>query len=696
MSETPATPLVLVVDDDPVNRLLARSALEADGFRVKEAGGGNAALAAFGELKPDLVLLDVMMPDMDGFAVCARLRGRKDGELVPVLMLTGLDDLGSINQAFDAGATDFAAKPVNWALLPHRIRYLLRATRTLVDLRESEARLTHAQRIARLGHWTMEVDSGVMTWSATTHDIFGTSPAGFAPTHEGFLGFVHPEDRALVEKTTAEVRETGRYEIGYRILRADGQLRHLHEHGEVVRDELGAPSRVEGVVHDITERRRAEEEIHFLEHHDALTRLPNRRMLSAWLEAAIAGARRRGTVVAVCSLDLDMLKDVNDTSGRAAGDQLLCDAADRLRTALRVTDAVARDAPDRSELLARLGGDEFIVAATDIERAEDTVLLAERLLSCLAEPFTIGDRDVFLRATAGISIYPQDGADVETLLASAGAALHQAKRIAPGRFEYFSPSINDAAHRRLSLESGLRKALSRGEVRLHFQPVVDASRAVVGFEALARWEHTQRGHVPPSEFIPVAEETGLIHVLGEQVIREACSFAAASRRAESKPLVVSVNVSAHQLRQPGLDAFVANVLRETALPPQALCLEITESVLMKEESTALTELRALKDRGVRIAVDDFGTGYSSLSYLARFPVDVLKIDRSFVSGLPASPHAVAIVTAILAMSRGLGLATTAEGVESEEQAAFLCARGCDGMQGFLFGRPVPNPLGMTA
>jgi diguanylate cyclase (GGDEF)-like protein/PAS domain S-box-containing protein len=692
MSERTAPPLVLVVDDDPVNRILARGALEAEGFRVDEAEGGNAALAVFGARKPDLVLLDVMMPDMDGFAVCARLRGQADGGLVPVLMLTGLDDLDSINQAFDAGATDFATKPVNWSLLPHRIRYLLRATRTLAALRESEERLANAQRIARLGYWTMEPDSGAVTWSPTTHDIFGTSPAGFTPTYEGFRGFVHPEDRDLVDQAATALEDRGRYEIGYRILRPDGQVRHLHEQAEVVRNEAGRPARVEGIVHDITERRRAEEEIRFLEYHDALTRLPNRRMLSQWLEAAIAAARRRGTVVAVCSLDLDALKEVNDTSGRAAGDGLLCDVADRLRRALRATDAVARDAPARSELLARMGGDEFIVAATDIERAGDSVPLAERLLACLAEPFSVAGRDVFLRATAGISIYPQDGDDVETLLTNAGAALHQAKRGARGRFEYFSPSINEAAHRRLSLESGLRKALSRGELRLHFQPLVDAARAVVGFEALARWEHPERGHIAPSEFIPVAEETGLIHGLGERVIREACAFAAASRHAGSKSLVVSVNVSAHQLRKPGLDALVARILQEAALPPEALCLEITESVLMHEESTALTELRALKSRGVRIAVDDFGTGYSSLAYLARFPVDILKVDRSFVRDLPDSPHAVAIVTAILAMARGLGLTTVAEGVETELQAAFLARRGCDEMQGYLFGRPVPDPL----
>ncbi|MGA7991113.1 MAG: EAL domain-containing protein [Thermoanaerobaculia bacterium] len=692
MRESAGPPLVLVVDDDPVNRLLARGALEPEGFRVKEAEGGHAALDAFRLLKPDLVLLDVMMPDMDGFEVCSRLRGRADGEVVPVLMLTGLDDLESINQAFNAGATDFATKPVTWALLPHRIRYLLRATRTLGELHESEARLANAQRIARLGHWAREIDSRELTWSPMTHEIFGTSPSGFSPTYDNFLAFVHPEDRALVARKTAAPRENGRYEIGYRILRPDGALRHLHEQGEVLRNEAGRPVRVEGIVHDITERRRAEEEIRFLEYHDALTRLPNRRMLSEWLEAAIVAARRRGTVVAVCSLDLDALKEVNDTSGRAAGDGLLCDVADRLRKALRVTDNVARDPEARNELLARFGGDEFIIAATDIQRAEDTVPLGERLLASLAEPFSVAGRDVFLRATAGISLYPQDGDDVETLLTNAGAALHQAKRGARGRFEYFSPSINEAAHRRLTLESGLRKALLRGDLRLHFQPLVDSARAVVGFEALARWEHPERGHIPPCEFIPVAEETGLIHGLGERVIREACAFAAAARRGGARPLAVSVNVSAHQLRRPGLDTLVASILREAALPPEALCLEITESVLMDEESTALTELRALKDRGVRIAVDDFGTGYSSLAYLARFPVDILKIDRSFVRDLPGSPHAVAIVTAILAMARGLGLTTVAEGVETEEQAAFLARRGCDEMQGYLFGRPVPDPL----
>jgi len=584
---------------------------------------------------------------------------------------------------------------VNWALLPHRIRYLLRATRTLAELRENEAQLANAQRIARLGHWTMDLETGAVTWSAMTHELFGTSPAGFTPTYGAFLAFVHPEDRALVDRTTTAFPETGRYDLGYRILRADGQLRYFHEHGEVVRNEAGRAVQLERIVHDVTERRRAEEEIRFLAYHDALTRLPNRRKLAEWLEAAIPVARRRGTMVAVYFLDLGMLKEVNDTSGRAAGDRLLVEVAGRLQEILRVTDAVVRAVPDSNELLARSDGDEFIIGATDIDRAEDTVHLAERILSCLAGPFPIGDRDVFVRATAGISIYPQDGTDADTLLASASAALHQAGRSSPGRFEYFSRSVNEAAKRRLSLESGLRKALTLGNVHLHYQAVVDRSRSLVGFEALARWEHPRQGPVPPSEFIPVAEETGLIHHLGEQVIREACAFAAAARRTTSKSLFVAVNVSAHQLRQPGLEALVTRVLEETALPPEALCLEITESVLVEEESTALAELRALKDRGVRIAIDDFGTGFSSLAYLARFPVDILKIDRSFVRDLPDSPHAVAIVTAIMSMAHGLGLTTTAEGVETEEQAAFLRVRGCDDMQGFLFGHPVPNPLGET-
>ncbi len=674
MIDSPRTPFVYVVDDDAGSRLLARTVLESQGFRVAEAADGRTALSCLEDLEPDLILLDVMMPGIDGFEVCGRLRERPETRNVPVLMLTGLDDVASINRAYDLGATDFAVKPIQWALLGHRIRYLLRSARTLDALRVSEARLANAQRIARLGHWSKDVTAGTLDWSATTHAIFGTRPEEFIPSQEALLGFVHPDDRALLALTAEKLTEVASYAIDYRIVRTGGELRYLHERAEVRRDDAGRLREIDGIVHDVTERRLAEAEALFLAENDALTRLPNRRSLLQNLNTSLARSTRQGEGLAVLVLDIDRLKSINDTLGHHAGDELLSDVAKRLAASLRFDDeGTWVDRTSIDALLARLGSDEFVVVIDSLADPGDAGRVAERLQSALRPPFALSGCELTITASVGISVSPQDGSDGETLLASAGIAVHHVKQTAPGRFEYFDRSMNEAAQRRIALEVGLRRALDCGELRLHYQPVVGKQSEVVGFEALVRWQHPERGLTYPADFIAVAEESGLIVDLGEWVLREGCSRLADLRTSTQRPLELAINVSARQLQEPGFSACVARVLGDTGLPPAALTVEITESVLMKEQSGSHGELQRLSDLGVKIAIDDFGTGFSSLSYLSRYPVNTLKIDRSFVHNLPGSANSTAIVTAILAMTRGLGLHVVAEGVENEEQEDF-CAR----------------------
>ncbi|WP_139281313.1 bifunctional diguanylate cyclase/phosphodiesterase [Muricoccus roseus] len=426
---------------------------------------------------------------------------------------------------------------------------------------------------------------------------------------------------------------------------------------------------------DITERRRAEAEIHHLAHHDGLTDLANRVLLEERLGQALALAERGGGAVAVHCVDLDRFKLVNDVLGHSAGDRLLQETARRLR-------AVAR----ASDIVARVDGDEFVLVQTAVSQPADAEALAERIMTELALPHDLDGHAVSLEASIGIAIHPHDGTTAESLLKNADTALHRAKASGRGFICFFESEMGARLRERSQLERDLRLALAEGGIALHFQPLhACATREVTAYEALLRWHHPVRGPVSPAEFIPVAEETGLILPLARWVLEEACAAAAAWER----PCTVAVNLSPVQFRRGNLPALVAEVLASTGLPAHRLELEVTEGLLIEDAEGALEIMRALKAQGVRLALDDFGTGYSSLSYLRRFPFDKLKIDKSFTQAIGADPGAQVIVEAILAMGQSLKLRVTAEGVETEEQLDFLRRQGCDEVQGFLLGRPVP-------
>lgn len=687
--EAERPPLVLVADDEATTRLLLRSALEREGFAVVEAADGEEALSQFDAARPDLAVLDVVMPRMDGFEACAALRGRPDGELTPILMLTGLDDLESIRRAYGAGATDFATKPFNWVVLGHRVRYMLRAQSTLAELRRSQARLAAAQRIARLGHWEWDRRGDRVVWSREAGEIFGMAP-GCEVTLDAQLELVHAADREALQRCrTDAVRRQVPYGLDVRVVRPDGSLRFLHEQGEVFAGPDGEVLGLNGTVQDITERMETESRIRFLAQHDALTHLPNRTAFRDWVAAALRSRRLQGRL-AVLFVDVDHFKRFNDALGHAACDQLLRELADRLRACLKVSaSGVLGSEDDGQATLARAGGDEFLVAVGGIEEASEAAKLSQAILDCLREPLLAGGRELFLTASVGISVFPEDGADPDTLITKAASAISHSGEVGTGVYRFFDSATHATALGRVTLEGQLRRALDRDELRLHYQPKVDArSREIVGLEALVRWPHPERGMVPPLEFIPLAEESGLVEALGDWVLRTACGQVRAWRDAGFEAPAVAVNLSAREFQQANLVEKIDRALREAGLGADAIEIEITESVLMGQNTRVLQTLGALKDRGLLIAVDDFGTGYSSLAYLRRFPIDCLKIDRAFVRDVSANPDDGAIVGAILALARGLKLKTVAEGVETEEQADFLGGRGCDVLQGFLFGRPV--------
>jgi diguanylate cyclase (GGDEF)-like protein len=433
-----------------------------------------------------------------------------------------------------------------------------------------------------------------------------------------------------------------------------------------------------GLEAEIAERRLADQRVVHMAHHDALTGLPNRTLLADRVGQAIARAHRGGGKLAVLFLDLDRFKNVNDSFGHAVGDMLLSAVSARLTASRREEDTVAR-----------LGGDEFIVSIPDVSDAAEAESVAARILSDLAKPFTINGHQLHADVSIGIALYPRDGDMAETLMRNADTAMYHAKESGRGNYQFFNAQLTERVSRRLSTETNLRRALERGEFSVHYQPLMNlAAGRVDGAEALLRWPQHDERLVSPVEFIPIAEETGLIVPLGEWVLLEACAQAQAWQTLHPG-LRIAVNLSARQFRQKNLIGMIEQVLGESRLHPSLLELELTEGMLMHNVEEATHILARLDEIGVRLAIDDFGTGYSSLSYLKRFPIHTLKIDRSFVRDISTDPDDAAIVTAIVGMARSLNLRVTAEGVETEEQAAFLRSLTCDQAQGFHFGRPMP-------
>ncbi|MSP67285.1 MAG: EAL domain-containing protein [Alphaproteobacteria bacterium] len=668
-------PRALIADDDPTMRLLIRAALEDVGFLVEDVDDGSGVLARCADFRPDVVLLDVVMRELRGFETCVALRELPEGEHVPILMMTGLDDVQSINRAYDVGATDFIVKPINWGLLGHRVRYLLRTAHALARLRDHERRLAEAQRLARIGSWEWNRAAGTVQWSAEMYRILAIAPAT-EPSTSIWQARVHPEDaasRAAAWETT--VADEAALAVDYRVVMSGGEARHLAEQIEPWRDAGGQVVGLRGATQDITERKRVEARLHHLAHHDTLTDLPNRVLFHQQLKDAIARARREKQMVAVHCVNLDHFKEVNDSLGHPIGDRLLRAVASRLATTVRETDR-----------LAHLGGDEFAVVQTAIDGADSVDVLARRLIAAIAKPFTIDQHQLTVGATVGIAAYPGDGAEAHVLLKHADLALNQVKIGGRGSHRFFEEAMNAALQKRRWLEQELRQALAQDQFELHYQPQCHLeSGERRGYEALIRWRHPTRGMVPPLDFIGIAEEIGLISAIGEWTLRQACRDAASW----TQKVQVSVNLSPLQFKECDIVQVVADALAEAGLESRWLELEVTEGLLLHGTEQVLDTFRRLKALGVTIAMDDFGTGYSSLAYLCRFPFDKIKIDKSFVQSLGEDANIATIVGATIALGRALGMTVTAEGVETEAQADFLRAQGCHQVQGYLYGRPAP-------
>ncbi len=683
-------PVVLIVDDDETLQLVMQSSLESEGLTVALAASGEEALQTFPAVCPDIVILDVMMPGMDGFATYAELQKLPEAKDTPMIMITGVDDLDCICRAYAVGACDFITKPMKLPIFTHRVKYILRATQTVKALAASEARLENAQRIARLGHWEWHIQENAFFCSDDISHIAGLTHPHTLPTYEAFVNVIHPDDKAHFLKAikAAETRLEP-FDLEHRILTAQGAIRSVHHQAEALRDTTGAV-RVIGTLQDVTERKQAEERIRYLAYYDELTALPNRTCFKEHLEQTLKVARHHKRIAGVLILDLDDFKRINETFGHAAGDHLLKEVSERLSKFVRMDDVISRPGCEDSESsVSRFGGDEFTLLLTEIRREEDAGRVAERILQVLSEPFRLNGQDLVVTASAGIALFPHDGEDIDTLLKNADTAMYHAKRRGRNNCEFYTHSMNAASFERLSLENDLRKALEGEQFLVHYQPILDINtRKLTGMEALLRWNHPDRGMVSPGDFIPLAEETGMIVPIGEWVLRAACTQNRAWQEAGFEAVSVSVNLSHRQFEDPKLYEAIANGVNASGLAPHYLVLELTESTTMKNAETTIASLNKFKQMGIRLSVDDFGTGYSSLGCLRRFPLDVLKVDRSFVREITTNTDQTEITKAIIALARTLRLKVIAEGVETEEQLLFLRALGCDAVQGFLFSPPV--------
>jgi diguanylate cyclase (GGDEF)-like protein/PAS domain S-box-containing protein len=550
------------------------------------------------------------------------------------------------------------------------------------QLRDAKERLTRALRGSGLALWDIDVPGRKVYLSESWVEMLGVKPSSNVITISELLELVPPdEQRELIETSRGVIRgRIPEYNVEHRIITASGERIWIHSRGKVVeRDAAGRALWMSGTSADITERKRAESRIQHLATRDALTDLPNRLLLGDRLQQALAVAHRDGSALAVLFIDLDRFKTVNDSLGHPIGDTLLLRTAERLKVCLREEDTVARQ-----------GGDEFIVLVPGIADQRSAALVAEKILEVLSRPVNADSHELVVTGSIGIALYPDDGRDASTLLKNADTAMYHAKESGRNTYQFFTARMNELAQQRLELEADLRRAMVQSELMLHYQPKVKlANSAVIGMEALARWQHPQRGLISPTKFIPVAEDAGLIAGIGEWALDQACRQSLAWQRAGYSRLQVAVNVSARQFRGQHFVEKVSRILAETGVDPRSLELEITESTIMESAVEAVAVLEALRAMGIELAVDDFGTAYSSLSYLKRLPIDRVKIDQSFVRDVPSDSDDAAIVRAIVAMAHSLDLTVIAEGVETKTQLDFLRQVNCDEAQGYYFGRPLP-------
>ncbi len=674
---------VLVVDDERINREILSRLLLRHGYEVDTAENVNSALAKIQRGDIDLVLLDLVMPQTDGFVCLRNIRLAYPSSELPVVIVTAESDRQRIVSAFQQGANDYVTKPIDPEIMLARVGNLARLRQAMVALRESEERYALAARGSNDGLWDWNIDDHEVYYSPRWKSMLGYFDHEISNSPDEWLRRVHPEDRQRFEEALHgdEEQLSNHLECELRMLHRDGAYRWMLCRGVFVRNSQSQIYRMAGSLTDITEGKVG----------DPLTGLPNRLLFVDRLERAIERARRmQNGCFAVLFLDLDNFKLINDSLGHQIGDQLLIALARRIESCVRTCDSVMF--ATRTVTVARHAGDEFTILLEGLSQPSDAEQVAERILDALKEPIELQSQTIFPTVSIGVAIGDRNTGSAEDLLCEADTAMYHAKSIGRGRQCQFNTGMRRQATERLELEKDLHRALQDREFRLHYQPIFAlTSRQLIGFETLVRWQHPVKGMISPFAFIGAAAEMGLIIPLGWWITEQACKQAALWQAfyPSNPPHIVSINCDVKQLYQPDfLDRF-EKILSSTGVNPQGINIEVTESRLMDKPDVICPIMSGLRKLGLRVGIDDFGTGYSSLAYLHRFPLDMLKIDRSFVSTMLESNESWEIVRTIIQLGKTLHLKIVAEGIETQRQLDALVELGCTLGQGYLYSPPVP-------
>ncbi|MGD9841715.1 MAG: EAL domain-containing protein [Steroidobacteraceae bacterium] len=690
MDSVPGAEIVLVVDDDDTTRLMISAVMSDAGYTVLSAIDGADALEKVAEHNVDCVVTDVMMPNVNGFDLCNMVRIMPDGDRIQVLFMTGLDDFESIQQAYSVGANDFAAKSIHPELLVQRVRFLLRNQQMQDALRQSEQRLKYAQRLASLGHWERTLDGQTKAISPVVCQFLDTDDPQQL-TWDYLCERTHPDDLSLLQLSMqrATSRRTN-FQLEHRFLSSRGVMRILRHQGEFNRDSNG-DWLIYSTVQDVTENRAQEDRIRFLAFHDPLTELPNRAAATRSLARVIASQGAQQRLIAVFALSLDDFSRITSSLGQNASDTALKTVSERLRRQISDSDQIEiNDTGEATDnfMVAHAEADKFICIVNNLQLADAAMSIVRRLQRALAAPMLLDDAELQLTASVGISLYPGDALAADKLIENAFTALSHTKD-QKAACQMFAAEITDNARQRLSLETQLRQAVEKQEFELFFQPRLHlADNTIYSAEALARWRHPTRGIVSPGEFIPLLEEMDLIAPMGNLVISMAARQAARWHSVLDKDFRISFNISPLQFGVVDLVAKIDEAVAREGARYANLEVEVTESALMSNADLVIKTLHAFRERGLLLALDDFGTGFSSLGLLRDLPLDILKIDRSFVANIGVTQSGSALVNAILLMARALDLECAAEGVELESQLNFLTHNKCHEAQGFLMARPM--------
>ena len=673
-------PLIMVVDDELVGRIYIENILTSEGYETITVENGQQAVTMAKQLSPSMIVMDVMMPVMDGYDACTAIRAQEGQLKVPIIMLTGLDDIESIEKSFSAGATDFIVKPINPAIFQQRVHHGLKTRETDIELYKQQLRQSHAYKVAKMGYWDWDLESGKMYWSDEVYTMFSISPGEFSNNREALRARTTVDAYSKIKSAAeASIKNGVPYSIEHQVNRPDQQFQVVHQHAELIRNNDGKIVRMLGIVQDITERFLAQEKIHHQLYYDNLTDLPNRALFHEHLDRALKTPERITDGLAILLIDIDRFKNINDSYGTTIGDEFLISIANKLDSKTRSTDT-----------LTRLGADEFALILEGTASHEGVSQVANKLLKTLSSTHNINGHELISTGSIGIAISSPENCDKEALIQQADLAMSHVKEIGGNQFCFFDEKMNSGAYKALIIEKELRHAIERNELVVFFQPKVCVNTGKIkGMEALIRWQHPEKGLISPFEFIPVAEETGLIIPIGQWVFEEACRQTKVWHQQGYGDLVVSINASAKQFHQHNFYNDICDTIKTIGINPHCVDLEITESCTMNDIESTISLLNKFRKMGIHISLDDFGTGFSSLSLINQLPLDTLKIDIAFIREINEKGENGELAKLIIAMAKTLKLKTVAEGVELQHHLDFIANEGCNEYQGYFFSRPLP-------